>query len=316
MSADVFDSLIHRFRLIRANTEEYYGEINDQPAILTVLSASPPAIMFKIRINSEDEVGMEWPDALSELLADKKINVSVENGYGWLTVYDLSDFDVEAVDNLVVHFMQTVEDYGLSLGLGCAVCGNSNPGEIYYSDGNVDRLCANCLEARRQQRSDEHMKSSQLSTSAISWCLLGVAGFAIAWALIWFVYDYVFILYGTDSIDVPDVVLGGGGLVVVAALSMTIGLPLRRFGIGNKVILMITASIVATVSFVLGEILLSIMWVFKNVRAIEILASIRYCIFVWTSEPTIFEVVKIMLVIGSVIGVGIIAKKKKVAIDI
>ena len=316
MSADVFDSLIYKFGLIRANAEDYYGEIDDQLAILTVLSASPQAIMFKIRINSEDEVDMEWPDALNELLAERKINVSVENGYGWLTLYDLSAFDVEAVDNLLVHFMQTIEDYGLSLGLGCTMCGNSNTGEIYYSDGKVNRLCASCLQAREQQRVYRDTKSSQISSSAISWCLLGVAGFAIAWTLIWFLYNYMFVLYGTDSIDVPDVVLAVGGFVVVAVLSMTIGIPLRRFGIVNKAVLIAAASILVTISFVLGEILISIIWVSKEMRGINIVASIRYCIFVWTSEPTIFEIVKIMLIIGSIIGVGVIAKKKKVAIDI
>lgn len=316
MSSDVFKSLICELDLIQANAEEYYGEINDQPIILTVLSADPPTIMFKIRINSEDEHNLEFPDVLSELIAEEKINVSVENGYGWLTFYHLSDYSVEAVLDLLAHFLQIIEDHELNLGLECAVCKNSDSGEIYYSDSNISRLCPNCFEAKKQQKLDKEKKLFEISTSSILLSLLGMMGFALIWTLMWFLYDYMFVLYGTDSIDVSDVVLVVGTLTVISVLSMTIGFPLRRFSIRNNAILIVTASVLVTISFVLGEILIATIWIFKEIQVINIIASTKYSFFLWQGEPSMFKAMKILLVIGSVIGIYLIAKKKKVAIEI
>lgn len=316
MSSDVFQSLICELGLIQANAEEYYGEINDQPIILTVLSADPPAIMFKVRINSEDEHNLKFPDVLSELIAEEKINASVENGYGWLTFYHLSDYSVEAVLDLLALFLQNIEDHELNLGLECAVCKNSDSGEIYYSDSKINRLCPNCLEAKKRQKLDKEKKLFEISASSILLSFLGIMGFTFIWTLMWLLYDYMFVLYGTDSIDVTDVALGVGTLIVISVLSLTIGFPLRRFSIRNNAILIVTASVLVTISFVLGEILIATIWIFKEIQVIDIIASTKYSIFLWQGEASMLKAIKIILFIGSVMGIYFIAKKKKVAIDI
>jgi len=316
MSSDVFKSLICELDLIQANAEEYYGEVNEHPIILAVLSADPWSIMFKVRVNSEDEHNLEFPEVLSELVAEEKINVSVENGYGWLTFYNLSDFSVETVLNLLISFSKTIEDHKLNLGLECAVCKNSDSGEIYYSDSKISRLCPNCLEVKKQQKLDKEKKLFEISASSVLLSLLGVVGFAFIWAFIWLLYDYMFVLYGTDSIDVTDVALAVGSLTVISVLSLTIGFPLRRFSIRKRAILIFAASVLVTISFISGEILVATIWIFKELQVIDIIASIKYSIFLWRGEPSMFKAIKIMLFIGSVVGIYFIAKKKKVAIEI
>ena len=49
---------------------------------------------------------------------------------------------------------------------------------------------------------------------------------------------------------------------------------------------------------------------------INIVASMRYYVFAWQSQLPIFKVIKIGLVIGAIVGIHIIAKKKKAAIEI
>lgn len=316
MSVDIFDSLIEGLALEWASTGEYFGEIDGQPAILTVLSATPPGVIFKIRINSDDKQDIEFGETLLELIETKKINVSVENGYGWLTVYDLSDFEAEDIIALLENLAQTIEKHGLSLGLGCAACNSSVSGEIYYSESKINRLCPDCLMEKGRQQLEKNKKLLDVKASSVWLSLLGMTGFTVAWVLMWLLYDYMFVLYGKDEIPVSDYVLVGGALIVVGILSVTIGLPLRRFGIQSKMLLNIIASVLVVISFVLGEIVLEMIRVMIAMRSFCIIATIEYYIFAWKDQLPIFQVVKIGLVIGAIIGIHFIARKKKAVLEI
>ncbi len=316
MSVDIFDSLIEELSLDLVKAGEYFGEIDDQPAILTVLSAYPPGVIFKIRVNSNDEHELEIEESLFELVETKKINISVENGYGWLTVYDLSDFEAKDVFDLLGNFIQAIQEQSLSLSMGCAVCHRGDSGEIYYCEGKINRLCPDCLQEKERQQSKKNKKLLDVKASSIGFSLLGMMGFSVVWVIMWLLYDYMFVLYGADEIPVSDYVLVGGVLIAIAFLAVTIGLPLRRFSIQNKALLNVIASVLAVISFVLGEVVLEMIRVIIAMDSFCIITSIEYYFFAWKEQQPIFQVVKIGLVIGSIIGIYFIAKKNKVDLDI
>ena len=198
MSGEVFESLIDEFDLSQAETGEYFGEIDDHPAILKILSIDPPGVMFKIRIDSEDKHDIESGERLSGLMEVRKINVSIEGGYGWLTLYNLAGFEVEDVTGLLDELIEIIEEHGLSLDEECTVCQSGEPGRIYYCESRVNRLCANCLREKEQQQLERNKKLAEVKTSSILFSLLGATGFAVVWAVMWFLYDYMFLylLYG------------------------------------------------------------------------------------------------------------------------
>ena len=316
MGVDLFGDLIEEMGFEEGDAGEYFGEIDGQPAILSVLSASPPGVIVKIRLNTENEQDIEVSEALFELLENKSINISVDNGYGWLTVYDLSGFTTEKVIDLLEMFAQDLEEHQLSLGAECVICKNGVLGEIYYSEGKINQLCANCLKEKVQQQSDKNKKLAEIKTSSVLLTLLGVMGFAVAWALMWLLYDYIFVFYRTNEIEVSEFVLVGVPLVAVVILAFTLGLPLRRFRIQNRIFLSIIATILAFASFLLGENLMSLFWTIYETKSIDIIASIKDFILLWQAQMPIFHVVKIGLVIGAIIGINIIAKKKKATLEI
>jgi hypothetical protein len=316
MSGEIFESLIDEFDLSQAETGEYFGEIDGHPAILKILSIDPPGMMFKIRIDSEDKHDIELGERLSGLMEAGKINVSVENGYGWLTFYNLTGFEAEDVTSLLDELVEIIEGHGLSLDAECAVCQSGESGRIYYCESRINRLCRNCLKEKEEQQLERNKKLAEVKTSSILFSLLGGAGFAVVWAAMWFLYDYMFVLYGTDEIEVSDYVLVVVALAAIVILSMTIGMPLRRFGIQNGAFLNVIASILVVASFVLGEILLAVIWAIKELETMTFITSIRYYILSWQSQTPMFKVIKIGLVIGSIVGVHFIAKKQKSALAI
>jgi hypothetical protein len=316
METDVFGPLVEKLALETGETGEYFGEMGGQPAILTILSAQPPGVIVKIRVNSEKEHEIEVSEALFELAEKKAVNISVENGYGWLTFYDLSGFKTEEVIRLVDAFVQDIEEAGLALAVGCAICKSRAACEVYYSDGKVNRLCPECLSKRERQQSEKNKKLLTVKASSIWLILLGMTGFTALWVIMWLLYDYMFVLFRQDEIAVPHYILGGGGLVAIGILASTIGLPLRRFGIQKVRLLNAIASVLAVIAFIAGEIILAIIYTIKAAGAIVIVGSARYYIFAWQEQQPIFQVVKIGLVIGAIIGIHFIAKKKKAALEI
>ena len=316
MGVDLLGDLIEEMEFEEGNAGEYFGGIDEQPAILSVLSANPPGVIVKIRLNTEKEQDIEVSEPLFELLEKESINISVDNGYGWLTVYDLSGFTTEKVVDLLETFAQDIEEHQLSLGAECVICKNGVLGEIYYSEGKINQLCANCLEEKVQQQSDKNKKLAEIKTSSVLLTLLGVMGFAVAWALMWLLYDYIFVFYRTNEIEVSEFVLVGVPLVAVVILAFTLGLPLRRFRIQNRIFLSIIATILAFASFILGEVSIAIIRVVNELEAFAIITSIQYYIYSWKAQMPIFHVVKIGLVIGAIIGINMIAKKKKAALEI
>jgi hypothetical protein len=312
MSDNIFQNLASELDLTLANAEDYYGQIKSHPVILTSLGSCSPSVMFKIRINSEDQHNIELPEELSESLAQEKINISIENGYGWLTIYDLSGFNAKDVSGLLDIFLQAIEINDLNIGTGCAVCKDESTGQIHYSDGSINRLCPDCLKAKQQQRTVEQNKSCEIKTSSILIIFSGFVCFSVIWAAIWFLYDYMFELSHTDTIEVPDVVIGGAILIAILVLGATIGIPLRRLKIRNKILLIVTASLLTMTSFVLGEVLNTMAWVFKYNRIIDISASMQIYIDGWQDEPPIFKAIKVLLVVLSIAVIYVIAKKEKV----
>jgi hypothetical protein len=233
-----------------------------------------------------------------------------------LTFFDCSDFDVDEVISFLNLFLKAIKDNELNIGLRCGLCHNEGAGQVYYCDGNVNRLCPDCLKAKEQQRLDKEKKSCELKTSSILLTCGGALGFAFIWAILWLLYDYMFVLLGTDSISVPDIGLGIALLVIISVLSITIGLPLSRLKIRNKLVLMATVSLLTLISSALGETLNIMVWLFINYRVINIVGSIRIMINQWQNEPDIFNVIKILLVVISVCIIYFIAKRKKIVVEI
>ena len=63
---DLFEALVRELGLARGEEGECFGLTGDHPVILSPLGADPPAIMFKIRVNSEDGHDIELPETFSE----------------------------------------------------------------------------------------------------------------------------------------------------------------------------------------------------------------------------------------------------------
>ncbi len=313
---DFFYTLTNKLQLYQAEPNEFYGERGGQPLVLTHLNTDPPAIIFKIRVNIENKHEINISECAAELSNQDKINISIENGYGWLTIYNIHDYTSEDVIVLLDLFLQILVENQLNLDEQCAICRNKKSIIVYYSESKVSRICETCADLIEQQRLEKEKKLSLLKYIYSIFIPVGIIIFALGWVFFWFIYDMYFVLSGANSIDFTDIALIGVSFLAAVAMSWPAGFVLKKLHIWKHALLVIIASSLVLTGFLLGEIISLSILIYREFKIVDIVGAIQSLPYFWKESSEGAIIIKFLILICSIFIIYFVAKAKKPTVDI
>lgn len=309
---DDLKALVDELKLVSAG-DEFYGERQGQPLILTYLNSSLLGLMFQIPLNTKDQKNLQVPKSLSER---EEIKISCENGYSWLSIYNILDYSVEEVINLLDMFLQALVDNHISLDEKCSVCRGNDDANVYYTEGKITRICDKCAELVKQRLIEKEKKLGR--RKYIYGVLVPVAVLVLAagWTLLWLAYDWSFSLSDTDSLDIEEVSM----MITSAIAGIILGLPaaflLKKLYIRNNKLLSVISFVVVATGCLVGEVLYLTVYIFKYYRVIAFRAAVESVKLYWHESAEGMIIMKVVIVFSATIIIAIVARVRKPEIEL
>src|SRR2546429_220214 len=260
-AANNFARLADDLGLVAEKTGLFIGKIRGLPVGVKCIDPDGSGLLlFQIRhpmpAGAKELSNIQNTSEIERLVAEKKIEISLEDRLAWLTFVEGAKF---LADGSVVRLLNDVfgafERAGLAANPDiCHYCRQNKVETLMSHEGKVAQICHTCLQ---EQVGASINRPAGATAGAIPILILGpvaaVAG-ALCWALVWIGYDLLFELLRTNVIYVPRVV----ELVVLFCVAGTVGGPvgfvikrIPRRGKALSVIMAVLCS-VAAVSF--GEV--------------------------------------------------------------
>jgi len=252
----VLIDLQERLGLLRTETDSACGEVESYPTTMTALGGDPLSLMFAFWTAARDEPPLSLSPRLREFVETDAAQVSFEDGFAWLSLYDLSGETGESIQQLLAEFTAALAAAGLPAPMGCAACGNEESAELRVLEGRAVRICPGCAGSLYEQR---QLREEELNRPA-AWhgLALPMACFYVAagWAGFWLLTDVVLgWLGGVIWINAVTVMLG---IAILAGIGFALGIPIgwvvRRSGLAQLSPVVVSALVVG-LSALLGEIL-------------------------------------------------------------
>lgn len=181
-----------RLQLWPADGQTAYGEIDGSPVTLTILGMEPLALLWAFKLHGGASALPALAPELQEALPEFQGTLTLEDGYGWLSLYGLSQAGSDGIEAIVRLVARDLREGGVVLGQRCASCGDTTNAELVHIEGRTSRLCPDCVEnlyAAKQVAERELNRGSLIhgATLPIIFTLT-----AIGWMVFWVTVDLVF----------------------------------------------------------------------------------------------------------------------------
>ncbi len=268
MEGNPFEQLASLLQLQAGDEDSAYGDVKETPTAMTVLGVDPPSLMFAFKVSVE-ECELSLSDPIKQLLDSLDHSTSVDDGFAWLSLYNVAALPLESIRDLVLLFICELDGQGLAIGPGCARDGCDNSADLVIRNGKVSRVCDDCIESAVSQKREQEDDLNTAQTRHILAFPGMVVTVAIGWALLWFLYDLPF--GGQEEIEVEQVAFVGILMAVAAGgcgLGVVLGIAVRRAGltkVGRS-----TACLLATAGTVLaGEFVHVLVCVFREIGVFD-----------------------------------------------
>ncbi len=253
-ATDLIFGLVNALGFTAADENTAIAELHGVPATLTVLGTDPPAVLCGFRVNPRGTQTGTVADR-ARGLPDEAAALSFEDGYAWLSLYNLEKLPPDASPRLVADIAEAIASTDLALPAGCFHCGAPDA-LLIYADGRPARLCPQCVASaaeEHRERESELNRPTLGATLAVPGAGLFVAA---GWAVIWTLLDFALDRWQIRVVEINQFSAMIGLLaigIVGACLGWPLGATLRQ-----SIALRLTprlSSAVATIGAVLlGEI--------------------------------------------------------------
>jgi len=177
-----FFDLVAELQFQPADNSSAFGDINGCATKVTILNDEPLSLMFAFYVGGTN---LELPPDTGPLPDAEKIDLSLEDGFVWLTLFNLVDPNGVEISQLIRQFVGILNAAGFAVSSQCGICGDQDV-DIQLIDGRAVRVCARCLEAK--QRETEELNRANPGQAIL--VPLGVLGTALAWGATWLLLDF------------------------------------------------------------------------------------------------------------------------------
>ena len=158
-----------------------YAEVDGCSVKLSILGAEPTSLLFAFFVGTKP---IATPLQLEALPSAEKHDLTLEDGFVWLSLFNLGETSGPALAEAVRGIVSQLKTLGFEFDRNCGLCGARDT-PIIVQDEQPVRICDNCVAAR--QRKTEEL--NRASFRHLLWLPLGVLGAAISWAVVWVLID-------------------------------------------------------------------------------------------------------------------------------
>lgn len=258
---------------------------------VTLLSDDPVSILLAFF------VGANPPQTALQLqsipLADKT-EVSVDEGFLWLSLFTLHETTGPALAQSVRGIVAQLKQQGFEFDTRCGVCGaRDTPATL--QNGQPMRICNGCVES--QQRRTKEL--NQFKMSQLLYLPLGMLGVAIGWTVLWTLMDFFLEWMNAGR---AELVMEINHFTIV--LLLAIGLALcflgtvmgksMRFARSSRVLAIVLSVIVTVVATMLGEIIYIWCALFRIIGFVDFEAAERLLLPWLQSYHTTWLVIRLL----------------------
>jgi hypothetical protein len=221
--------LVNSLGFTAADEHTAIAELHGVPATLTVLGTDPPAVLFGFRVNPD---GLQTGTVADRArgLPDDAAALSFEDGYAWLSLYNLEKLPPDAAPRLVADIAAAIASTDLALPAGCFHCGAPDA-PLAYADGRPARLCPQCVTSAAEEHREREAELNRPTLGAT----LAVPGaglfVAAGWAVIWTLLDFALDRWQIRVVEINQFSAMIGLLaigIVGACLGWPLGATLRQ----------------------------------------------------------------------------------------
>ncbi len=295
------ESLVREWNFQIGDQESAFGEMAEMPAVLTILGVDPLSLMMTYKIATPHPAQIPMPAEIAQLLETKSASVALEDGYAWLSFYNLRGKSAEAVRGLFESFGQALKDQGLALEPACSICGQREDAGLIYVEGKCTRICEPCLEQRLEEREAAEAalnRPSSLHSYALPW-VIALAG--LGWAVFWVLIDLLLDFFNVQVIEInafTSVIF----IVVAGVLGVLVGTPLghvlRKSGSVRLSPLAVTI-IAIGLATVIGEALYISIAIFRWIGHFDLTLGFQ-ALFPWIQSYNPFWIICKLIVAGAI----------------
>jgi hypothetical protein len=305
------ETLVELLYLQPGDEDSDYGEVQAIPVTLTVLGVDPLSLMFAFKISSADPESLIVPEETALLIRTEKATFSCEDGFAWLSFYDLNSHSSVAIQELVERFAEALDKSELSISQGCVSCGFEHDVELLYIEGKCTRLCTTCLERRYEEREVE--KDELNNPSLLHGFGLPIVFFftAVGWGVFWFLSTILIRRLRIIEISYITTMLVG---VISCGVGFCLGRPigkfLRKSGFARKSPKIVSVCVVIS-ACIIGEVFYIVLDVFKQVGVFDIRFAFQILVPVLQTYDPIWIVTKLLVVAAISVGCAVAAVPKQ-----
>jgi hypothetical protein len=267
------------------------GRVKDFPlAIKIMISAESTVLLAQVRLSKKIDSSNFSPEinpdsGLGRLISDKSADLSFDPTIAWLTITN-PQADVAEVGQMIDELLAALARAGLSGTQACYYCGVTPVQYLKFYDGRVVQICDPCL--RQRLTKVPRARSVDLVPLVIVAVLAGVAG-ALAWALSWLGWDWLFSVLKTDSIRLPRVVLAVLALCIAGLTGGPAGWIIKRVPSRTAIMAGGASVFASVVALLLGELLYTIVLVYKQFDVIAPAFALRVLPRLWVEGVPFFK---------------------------
>jgi hypothetical protein len=312
-ASDPLIGLVNTLGFAGVDNNTAIGELHGVPTTLTVLGNDPPAAMFAFRVNPDgqpdDAVGQRLGGLPEELAA-----LSCEDGYAWLSLYNLEKLPANAAARLVEQIADSISSTDLALAPGCLQCGASDA-QIISADGRPTRLCGRCVAAAAEEHRE---RVSELNRPTVG-ATLAVPGaglfVAAGWAVIWTVIDFTLERWQIRVVEINHF-SGMIGLLAFGIVGVCLGWPMGatlRQSIALRHAPRLMSAVATLGAALLGEILYVAARLFLLAGVFDVGVAARLLPQVIATYTGFWVACKLLLAGSIGVCCGILASQRKTA---
>jgi len=229
-----YAEVVQELDLQPGDRETFIGRRRGFPVALKLIaSASSALLLCQVRhpllAEAPQCAAVRYPDELASLLADRAIEVSIEDRIAWISFIDA---EKELMEGSVLQRFDAILEAFAKAGLGtspdlCHYCTREKVEHLTFHDGRVAQICPACLQSRSDGATSGPVNATAGSSSMLLLCPLAALVGAVGWMLAWAGFDRLFDFFGTNTLHIPHLLLGAGMLIVGGLVGGPVGWVLR-----------------------------------------------------------------------------------------
>lgn len=313
--AELLCELTDKLNLLPATDESVFGEIGGNPVTMTVLGGNPLALLFAFKLAPPDTDGADPLDKFLYSGGESKINVSFEDGFVWLSLYELSSESSDSIAETIEEFGGKLQEAGLTIASGCVSCGDQENFNTVYLEGKASRLCPNCVEQVYEKRRTAEEALNSASAFHRFGLPLVVVLVTTGWMVFWFLCDMTFEVTGINFIEINRfvvVVLMALLLIGGLGLGYPIGVFVRKSGAAPSLMQLQSVGLVLLAGFG-GEVLYIAICIYRQAGMFDISGAFQVFVPFIKSYHVLWLVNKVLLAAAISFGALIAATGRKTA---